>query len=104
MWFEIVVVICFLFFKQKTAYELRISDWSSDVCSSDLRPDAANQEEAPGRIAGRIGADQNQVVRHEARGAADEVAGFGDRRQQILRLIAKHAEALQCGNGLQILR
>src|SRR3546814_5693006 len=26
----------FLFFKQKTAYELRISDWSSDVCSSDL--------------------------------------------------------------------
>src|SRR3546814_6915750 len=26
------------FFKQKTAYELRISDWSSDVCSSDLQP------------------------------------------------------------------
>src|SRR3546814_1712421 len=30
------VCFCFLFFKQKTAYELRISDWSSDVCSSDL--------------------------------------------------------------------
>src|SRR3546814_3285200 len=29
----------FFFFKQKTAYELRISDWSSDVCSSDLRLD-----------------------------------------------------------------
>src|SRR3546814_1774254 len=28
----------FFFFKQKTAYELRISDWSSDVCSSDLIP------------------------------------------------------------------
>src|SRR3546814_9838907 len=28
--------ICFVFFKQKTAYEMRISDWSSDVCSSDL--------------------------------------------------------------------
>src|SRR3546814_7794946 len=28
---------CFCFFKQKTAYEMRISDWSSDVCSSDLR-------------------------------------------------------------------
>src|SRR3546814_9832236 len=28
----------FFFFKQKTAYELRISDWSSDVCSSDLAP------------------------------------------------------------------
>src|SRR3546814_6907272 len=26
----------FVFFKQKTAYEMRISDWSSDVCSSDL--------------------------------------------------------------------
>src|SRR3546814_9059164 len=26
----------FFFFKQKTAYEMRISDWSSDVCSSDL--------------------------------------------------------------------
>src|SRR3546814_4755948 len=27
---------CFFFFKQKTAYEMRISDWSSDVCASDL--------------------------------------------------------------------
>src|SRR3546814_3944501 len=31
-----VVSLCFFFFKQKTAYEMRISDWSSDVCSSDL--------------------------------------------------------------------
>src|SRR3546814_11544088 len=30
------VVIIIFFFKQKTAYEMRISDWSSDVCSSDL--------------------------------------------------------------------
>src|SRR3546814_1066830 len=33
------MIICFclfFFFKQKTAYEMRISDWSSDVCSSDL--------------------------------------------------------------------
>src|SRR3546814_1665746 len=30
-------VVFFFFFKQKTAYEMRISDWSSDVCSSDLR-------------------------------------------------------------------
>src|SRR3546814_1469009 len=34
--------IVLFFFKQKTAYELRISDWSSDVCSSDL--DAATHE------------------------------------------------------------
>src|SRR3546814_9256578 len=31
-----VVIDMFFFFKQKTAYEMRISDWSSDVCSSDL--------------------------------------------------------------------
>src|SRR3546814_15125453 len=30
--------VFFFFFKQKTAYEMRISDWSSDVCSSDLVP------------------------------------------------------------------
>src|SRR3546814_4771122 len=37
-----VMVYCdFFFFKQKTAYEMRISDWSSDVCSSDLRPGTA---------------------------------------------------------------
>src|SRR3546814_9580903 len=30
------ICLCFFFFKQKTAYEMRISDWSSDVCSSDL--------------------------------------------------------------------
>src|SRR3546814_10253679 len=37
------VYFCFLvfFFKQKTAYEMRISDWSSDVCSSDLSVDLA---------------------------------------------------------------
>src|SRR3546814_4772797 len=35
----LIVLFSFFFFKQKTAYEMRISDWSSDVCSSDL-PDA----------------------------------------------------------------
>src|SRR3546814_9416389 len=39
MCFNIFIVCCFFFFfKQKTAYEMRISDWSSDVCSSDLYP------------------------------------------------------------------
>src|SRR3546814_6930761 len=33
-----VVSCCVFFFKQKTAYDMRISDWSSDVCSSDLIP------------------------------------------------------------------
>src|SRR3546814_6721113 len=34
--FSCDVFVGFFFFKQKTAYEMRISDWSSDVCSSDL--------------------------------------------------------------------
>src|SRR3546814_9996812 len=34
---DYILLLCsFFFFKQKTAYEMRISDWSSDVCSSDL--------------------------------------------------------------------
>src|SRR3546814_1818565 len=45
------------FFKQKTAYEVRISDWSSDVCSSDLRPldilAVARHQPAPGIEVGR---------------------------------------------------
>src|SRR3546814_6840473 len=47
---------CFFFFKQKTAYELRISDWSSDVCSSDLRMASHSAARAKaGRIAKQIG-------------------------------------------------
>src|SRR3546814_2298732 len=33
---DVMCIFLFFFFKQKTAYEMRISDWSSDVCSSDL--------------------------------------------------------------------
>src|SRR3546814_6619296 len=36
VWCGVVCFSVFFFFKQKTAYERRISDWSSDVCSSDL--------------------------------------------------------------------
>src|SRR3546814_939346 len=52
----------FFFFKQKTAYEMRISDWSSDVCSSDLlAPTVENQSDrirkpALGRPCGDAGA------------------------------------------------
>src|SRR3546814_1632735 len=35
-WSRVIYIVFFFFFKQKTAYEMRISDWSSDVCSSDL--------------------------------------------------------------------
>src|SRR3546814_7330676 len=36
LWLYLSLLFDFFFFKQKTAYEMRISDWSSDVCSSDL--------------------------------------------------------------------
>src|SRR3546814_10739249 len=35
---DVRCIVVVFFVKQKTAYEMRISDWSSDVCSSDLRP------------------------------------------------------------------
>src|SRR3546814_3213530 len=38
VWVLLCIMTGFVFFKQKTAYEMRISDWSSDVCSSDLLP------------------------------------------------------------------
>src|SRR3546814_4785517 len=44
------VVLYVFFFKQKTAYEMRISDWSSDVCSSDLSDAGASDEAAAGDL------------------------------------------------------
>src|SRR3546814_11470453 len=38
-----ICIVLFFFFKQKTAYEMRISDWSSDVCSSDLGSEILRQ-------------------------------------------------------------
>src|SRR3546814_4564082 len=49
-------MLCFCF-KQKTAYEMRISDWSSDVCSSDL----AGLIDATRRAAGVIGIDSGPL-------------------------------------------
>src|SRR3546814_7193370 len=52
----------FFFFKQKTAYEMRISDWSSDVCSSDLGgggapPDLARMNKLRDSGVGAVAAD-----------------------------------------------
>src|SRR3546814_6470547 len=43
---QYTIIFCFFFFKQKTAYEMRISDWSSDVCSSDLGDGHATKYDA----------------------------------------------------------
>src|SRR3546814_7129592 len=43
----LLLLFVFIFFKQKTAYEMRISDWSSDVCSSDLDGADAYEELIP---------------------------------------------------------
>src|SRR3546814_2413054 len=52
----------FFFFKQKTAYEMRISDWSSDVCSSDL----VTQDAGPPRtIAATAGYGTGEGIRLE---------------------------------------
>src|SRR3546814_3344171 len=49
------------FFKQKTAYEMRISDWSSDVCSSDLEEIGEGPDRA---VHQRIGRDAHDRQRH----------------------------------------
>src|SRR3546814_8752646 len=62
------IFFCVFFFKQKTAYEMRISDWSSDVCSSDLRGvvegavlhDHADRLDRL-QVLGRIARDQEEV-------------------------------------------
>src|SRR3546814_4871355 len=95
-------MVFFFFFKQKTAYEMRISDWSSDVCSSDLyrprhrqRGERREREAPPDRIAAerRIGEpvkaetdrkhrqeQDNQWRHHRAIGA--QRADHDDRRAE----------------------
>src|SRR3546814_8641007 len=61
----VVVFLLFFFFKQKTAYEMRISDWSSDVCSSDLfaRLSAKRKRgRRPADFRCHIGDDRRQFV------------------------------------------
>src|SRR3546814_2348455 len=58
--------MAFFFFKQKTAYELRISDWSSDVCSSDLLVEApsfsSEEKNSPSTGSGRTGMENNLLA------------------------------------------
>src|SRR3546814_3722483 len=56
--------LSFFFFKQKTAYEMRISDWSSDVCSSDLLLDGANRIDELVAHVKKLGMDSLAVTDH----------------------------------------
>src|SRR3546814_11734125 len=68
-----MLLLCFFFFfKQKTAYEMRISDWSSDVCSSDLLDHAVEAgvgedrpHAAPARAAQRRGEHRSRLARRQ---------------------------------------
>src|SRR3546814_8320951 len=97
-WCALAVVDCktllyvcwflFFFFKQKTAYEMRISDWSSDVCSSDLQ---ARHARIPGAVilavlranARRraIGAAKHDRAAHLA---ARHIVGLGRRIDDVI--------------------
>src|SRR3546814_10153381 len=100
----------FFFFKQKTAYEMRISDWSSDVCSSDLIDRVRRVDVVPRRQVERgdavVGGDPVQVVaaldhgrgavfgRRYARAAlAHDGAGTGGQDEQRQRGQARAADA-----------
>src|SRR3546814_3375620 len=79
----------FFFFKQKTAYEMRISDWSSDVCSSDLR---AAQKRRTARDIGRGGAVQITEDEH-AIALIDATQRRTGRHQHRIRVgIERHLE------------
>src|SRR3546814_18697068 len=62
----------FFFFKQKTAYEMRISDWSSDVCSSDLH---GQQDEAEHELPA-VGPAADESLQQ------DEESGAGERPEE----------------------
>src|SRR3546814_11731944 len=76
-----MAVVLFFFFKQKTAYEMRISDWSSDVCSSDLASTHSAAASNPGRI---------EILRSEA-----DIGGLSCMLD--FRLAANLAQPLQFG-------
>src|SRR3546814_6540947 len=71
--------VLFFFFKQKTAYEMRISDWSSDVCSSDLDLGAHAEGEVDERLAVVAGGVLLRI------GLEDGALGLARLRQRHLR-------------------
>src|SRR3546814_3489630 len=80
----------FFFFKQKTAYEMRISDWSSDVCSSDLGQLGRDEQDVRHRTQDRVERQEvpfrHDVGRGYQRVGRNVVVGMAQRvRQEIGR-------------------
>src|SRR3546814_3478007 len=71
-----VVFVFFFFFKQKTAYEMRISDWSSDVCSSDLLADILGDDGVDDAVRLALDLLRRRETAAEA-GDDDGTAGIG---------------------------
>src|SRR3546814_1504172 len=71
---DLIEIVLFFFFKQKTAYEMRISDWSSDVCSSDLYLVHLGEQAARGLL--------SHLRRRQLRGLGRIVAGARERRHR----------------------
>src|SRR3546814_3157532 len=116
----------FCFCKQKTAYEMRISDWSSDVCSSDLLVAAVSLEQALAEVVDRgagdalvevalhvagleeadVGAEAldradpgeggHERLRHPG---ADEVAGLSDVREVLRPGLEGHVDRIRAEGG-----
>src|SRR3546814_997136 len=66
----------FFFFKQKTAYEMRISDWSSDVCSSDLMRRGSPYPRGFGTVL------LLQRIGHASEGVLDDLVDRGRRQRR----------------------
>src|SRR3546814_2774637 len=79
-----MVLSLFFFFKQKTAYEMRISDWSSDVCSSDLHRLAQRRDAAMAHGAVHL------AFEAEATAAAAPLADLQQSHVAILRVRRLH--------------
>src|SRR3546814_8558723 len=84
-----VGTIIFFFFKQKTAYEMRISDWSSDVCSSDLHDGAeADDEGQDVEIADPPGRPQHRLARFLRIGNGEEAQiGRASCRERVCQYV-----------------
>src|SRR3546814_10525851 len=83
-------VFLLFYFKQKTAYELRISDWSSDVCASDLSLLADPKERAEHLMLLDLG--RNDVGRVSARGSVRVTDSFTVERYSHVMHIVSNVE------------